>query len=153
MQPALRMLIVAMIVGGAAAAPLAYAGPQLYKDMRTASWTAAATFATTSSSCRHWAKIVWTCTITYIDRFEPERVQRPLHYFTFGSWAGERGTLLKSATDPSHITITLGIEHMADRQLTFAVWTALAFGIITFFLILRARALPPREVPPSFRRR
>jgi cytochrome c biogenesis factor len=144
MQPALRMLIAAMIVGGAAAAPLVYAGPQLYRDMRTASWTAAATFAATSSSCRSWAHIVWTCTITYIDRFEPERAQPPLHYFTFGSWAGERGTLLKSTVDPTHITMTLGIEHMEDRKLTFAVWTAAAIGIITLFLILRARAFPHR---------
>jgi hypothetical protein len=141
MQPILRVVIAVMIFGGAASIPLLYAGPQLFRDMRTASWIAAPSLATKASSCTHWSRVVSTCSIDYFDRFEPEHLRPQLRYFILGSWDGERGTLMKSSDDPDHVTVTLGIEHMAARQYTFAIWSALTLGIAVLILLFGVRTL------------
>jgi hypothetical protein len=153
MQPILRMLITVMFFGGAAAIPLLYAGPQLYHDMRTASWTVAATLTTKASNCTRWSGIVTTCSIDYVDRLEPERVQPQLHYFVFRSWAGERGTLMKAADDPMHVTITLGIEHLADRTFAFAVWSAMVVGVIGLLSLLGLQTYRRQMAQENFRQR
>jgi hypothetical protein len=76
-----------------------------------------------------------------------------LHYFFFGSWVEEQGAFLRSAADPLHVTVTLGIEHMADRQRTFAVWSVIALGVVGLFLVSGVRTLRLGEVNQSFRRR
>ena len=153
MQPVLRMLVTVIIFGGAAAIPLFYAGPQLYRDIRTAGWTVAATLATKASNCTRWSGVVTTCSIDYVDRLEPEQVQPQLHYFVFGSWAGERGTLMKAANDPTHVTITLGIEHLADRTFTFAVWSAMIVGVIGLLSLMGLQTYRRQMAQESFRDR
>jgi hypothetical protein len=140
-QPVLRVLVAAMALGIAGAVPLFFAGPQLFKDIATARWIAAPTLVPVVSNCTRWAHIVSTCTIQYVDRNVPDRPRPRLQYFVAKSWTEEQGTFLRSADDPAHVTITLGIEHMADRQTTFAAWCVLTLGLVGVFLVFGVRAL------------
>jgi hypothetical protein len=154
MQPVLRTLIASMILGAAAAIPLFFSGPQLYKDMWAGThWVAAPTLVTVASNCTRWAHVLSTCSIQYLDRDQPEELPPRLHYFFFGSWVDEQGAFLRSAADPHHVTVTLGIEHMADRQRTYAAWSAVTLGVVGLFLVSGIRTLRLGEVNQSFRRR
>ena len=89
-----------------------------------------------------------------MDRDQPEDAQPRLHYFFFRSWVEEQGTFVRSEADPRHVTVTLGIEHMADRQLTFAIWSMLVLGVVGLFALFGIRNLRLGAVgSQNFRRR
>ena len=156
MQPVLRTLIASMMLGAAAAVPLFFAGSQLYRDTWAGTrWVAAPTLLSVASNCTRWAHLVSTCSIQYVDRDHPEDAQPRLQYFFFGSWAEQQGTFVRSEADPRHVTVTLGIEHMADRQLTFAIWSMLVLGVVGLFALFGIRNLRfgGGAGPQNFRRR
>jgi hypothetical protein len=111
--------------------PIAFNGPQLWRDLQTGTrWSVAPELAVKSANCTRWWFVVASCTFSYTDRRQPERVQPELNYFMFRSWAGERASLMRSTVDPTHVTVTLGIEHMTDRLIAASAY----LGICLLFL-------------------
>ena len=128
---------------GILAIPGWFAGPQLYADMRHGNWELAPDLRIRSTNCTRWSLIVSTCSVDFASMREPERAQSRLQYFVFFSWAGQRATLVRSKQDPSVVTTSLGIEHMRDRQMTFAVYAAL--GLFLMGAVAREIARGPRH--------
>ncbi|MFD0938873.1 hypothetical protein ACFQ12_27250 [Methylobacterium trifolii] len=132
-----RIAFILALAGLTFLAPLVYAGPQLASDLRVGrNWTLAADLAVKESKCTRWYLLVSTCGVDYVNRREPGRVGGTLNYIVFGSWAGERVTLLQSADDPGRIGSTLGLEHMQQRVISFAVFVALALAFLVGVLRL-----------------
>ena len=142
----IKPILFSIFSGVVVLAPLVYAGPQLASDIRVGkNWTLAENLAIKESKCTRWYFLVSTCDIGYVDRRNPGRVGGTLNYLVFGSWAGERAMLLRSVSDPSRIGTTIGLEHMPQRVISFAVLSALVLAFLVGFVRLCVGAARPNE--------
>jgi len=127
--------------------PGSYAGPQLYADMRGGGWEPARDLQLRSANCTRWSLIVSTCSVDFASTREPDRAQPRLQYLTFFSWSGQRARLVRSKRDPLLVTTSLGVEHMVDRQVTFAAYAALALFILGAAALGLARGTGREHAP------
>ena len=136
-----KLLIALVVFGAILAIPIVYAGPQLYGDMRATGWELAPDLQVTSTGCKRWFAVIATCSVDIASPREPARIQPQLHYLVLLSWAGQRVTLLRAKNDPTHVTVTLGIEHMTDRQMTLAAYAGAALVLLMVILYGRMRTV------------
>lgn len=129
--------------------PVSIWGPQLYRDrLADHRWSIAPNFEVQSARCRRYFFLVSSCVIKFINSREPDRIQRELDYFVFGSWGKESFTMLQATDDPSHISISIAEEHLLNRLITMAVWLLVTLGLFvrsSLKVIKRFRAEQARD--------
>ena len=81
-----------------------------------------------------------TCAINFTDPGNPNRIQRELNYFVFGSWGGERVSLIRSTDNPAHFSVSIAEEHLLNRQLSLAAWELLMMSLFVVCLLGSLRA-------------